>query len=94
MKEICDMTWDELESCAESATGIKMPPDGASTEELSEWFVAGVLVICTSCFSSHAEAVRYAGKVLSEMKDASRYLKVFHATIGGNDALCADQPKL
>ena len=40
MKDICDMTWDELEDSVQSSTGIKMPPDGASTEELSEWFVA------------------------------------------------------
>ena len=82
MKSICEMTYGELEDCVESSTGIKMPSDGASTEELSMWFVAAVLMICTSCFSSRSEAIRHAGGVLCELKDASRYLKVFHATIG------------
>ena len=94
MKEICDMTYGELEDFVESSSGIKMPPDGASAEKLSEWFVATVRMICTSCIRSRSEAIQYAGRVLSEMSDANRYLKVFQATVGGDDALCADQPKL
>ncbi len=82
MKSICEMTHDELEDCVKSSTGIKIPPDDASTEELSTWFVAAVLMLCTSCIRSRSEAIQYAGKMLSEMNDASRHLKVFHATLG------------
>ena len=45
MKDLCDMTWAELESSVKNSTGIPVPSDGAPREELEEWYVAGVLVI-------------------------------------------------
>ena len=60
MKELWEMSWDELENFVKEATGLQTPRQNAPRKEWVEWYVASALIMLGGVYNDPAEVMRHA----------------------------------